>query len=405
MNFSGSISYFLRKYPVVRVFLSVFVIFLILFSVFLVNKKTKAVPQIISIVPPVGSPGDVVSIFGENFGTERDMNYVEIAGSKLTASSYVSWTNACIKVELPENVQNGLVVVGVKNMRSNPALFANEVDIPVPVPTVEQVTKPVITFLSEDKVNVGDVLVISGNNFGDSKNQSKVLFTVDYNKNISSAEFKTSKILSENMIGANEDDFDYLSWSNTEIKVVVPDGACTGAVVVDTGKEKSEPKELTVNSSTGYKIFDNKKIYLIEYSADIADVVTNDVSTITLRCPIPVTMVSQPNVEITEGSPQPIIQNYQNNIIHQISKNRNNTPKTVFTQTFVLPVYEVRTKINADKIGNYTNTNKNLLTKSTQPDELVPSDNESIISLSNQIVGKEKNVLRKAKLLYNYLCS
>ena len=404
MNSSGSISYFLRKYPAVRVFLSVIIIFLILFSVFLVNKKTKAVPQIISIVPSVGSPGDVVSIFGENFGTERDMNYVEIAGSKLTASSYVSWTNACIKVELPENVQNGLVVVGVKNMRSNPALFANEVDIPVPVPLVQQVTKPVISFLSEDKVNVGDVLVISGNNFGDSKNQSKVLFTVDYNKNISSAEFKTAKLYSENMIGANEDDFDYLSWSNTEIKVVVPDGACTGAVIVDTGKEKSEPKELTVNSGAGYKTFDNKKIYLIEYSADIADVVTNDVSTITLRCPIPVTMVSQPNVEITEGSPQPIIQNYQNNLIHQISKNRNNTPKTVFTQTFVLPVYEVRTKVNADKIGTYTDINKNMLSKSTRPDALVPSDNEAVVSLCNQIIKKEKNAWKKAKLLYNYLC-
>ena len=117
MNSSGSISYFLRKYPAVRVFLSVIIIFLILFSVFLVNKKTKAVPQIISIVPSVGSPGDIVSIFGENFGAERDMNYVEIAGSKLTANSYVSWTNACIKVELPANVQNGLVVVGIKGMR------------------------------------------------------------------------------------------------------------------------------------------------------------------------------------------------------------------------------------------------------------------------------------------------
>ena len=57
------------------------------------------------------------------------MNYVEIAGSKLTASSYVSWTNACIKVELPANVQNGLIVVGIKGMRSNPALFANEVEL------------------------------------------------------------------------------------------------------------------------------------------------------------------------------------------------------------------------------------------------------------------------------------
>lgn len=405
MNSSGSFSYFFRKYPFFRGILIILLIVIILLTFFFVNKKTKEIPQIFSIVPPVGSPGDVISIYGENFGDVRDMNYVEISGSKLTASSYISWENNLIKIELPANVQNGLVYVGVKNLRSNPSLFANEIDIPVPVPQVQQqVTKPVISYLSQDKVNIGDVLVISGNNFGDSKNQSKVYFTVDYNRKINSTEFKNNKLYSENMFAANEDEFDYLFWSNTEIKVVVPDGACSGIIIIDNGREKSEPKEITVNSDAGSKSFENKKIYLIEYSADIDDVVTNDVSTITLRCPIPVTMVSQPNVEITEGSPQPIIQNYQNNLIHQISKNRNNTPKNIFTQTFVLPVYEVRTKVNANKIGNYDNVNKNLLSKALRPDELVPSDNENIISLCKTIIGKEKNVWNQAKLIYDYLC-
>ena len=45
------------------------------------------------------------------------------------------------------------MVVGTKEMRSKPALFANEVDIPVPVPTVQQVTKPVITMLSSDNLS------------------------------------------------------------------------------------------------------------------------------------------------------------------------------------------------------------------------------------------------------------
>lgn len=404
MNSSGSFSYFFRKYPFLRGILFVVIIAVILFACIFVNKKTKAVPQIISIIPPVGSPGDIISIYGENFGDARDMNYVEISGSKLTASSYVFWTDKCIKVELPANVQNGLVYVGIKDLRSNPSLFANEADIPVPVPQVQQVTKPVITYLSQDKVNIGDVLVITGNNFGDSKNQSKVYFTVDYNNKINSAEFKNNKLYSESMFCANEDDFDYLLWSNTEIQVVVPDGVCTGVVIVDNGREKSEPKQITINNTAGYKTFDNKKIYLVEYSADIADVVTDDVSTITLRCPIPVTMVSQPNVEITEGNPQPIIHNYQNNLIHQISKNRNNTPKTVFTQTFVLPVYEVKTKVNADKIGSIENTNKNLLSKALRPDELVPSENENIVSLCKTIIGKEKNAWRQAKLIYNYMC-
>lgn len=403
MNSSGKFNYSFRRYPVLRFAIAVFVIAVILGSILIINKKTKPYPEIESITPPVGSPGDVVLIRGKNFGDVRDMSYVEIAGARLTASSYISWTDDCIKLVLPANVQDGLVFVGTKELRSKPALFANEVDIPVPVPTVHQVSKPLITYLSSEKVDVGQLLVIQGNNFGDTRNQSKVLFTVDYT-NLEEAEYKNINMLTENMISANEDDFDYVSWTNTEIKLYVPDGACTGVVIVDTGKEKSEPKNITISKDGGQKNFLNKKIYLIQYSADIADVVTSDVSTITLRCPIPFTLSSQPSVEITETTPNPILQNYQNDLIHQITKSRNNTPKTVFTQTFVLPVFEVNTSINPEKIGNYKDTNKSLLAKAVRPDTLIPSDNEQITELAKKIVGREKNVWRKASLIYNYMC-
>ena len=404
MDSSGKFSYSLRKYPIVRVLSVVFIISIILGVIYLVGFRTKQVPEITSVVPPVGSPGDLVVINGENFGSVRDMSYVEIAGSKLTASSYISWTNNCIKIVLPANVQDGLLVVGTKEMRSKPALFANEVEIPVPVPVVQQVTKPVITMLSSDKLSVGELLVISGNNFGDSKNQSKVLFTMDCNNKISEADFKNIAILTENMIPASEDDFDYVSWSNTEISVRVPDGASSGVVIVDTGREKSDPKEFAVNTEAGRKEYLNKKIYLVEYTADIADVMTNDISTITLRCPVPFSSPSQPQVEITDVVPEPILVNYQNNLIHQITKSRNNTPKSVFKQNFVLPVFEVRANINVTKIGSYKNTEKNLLSGALKADTLIPSDDKAIKELCNKIVGKEKNPWNKAKLIYEYMC-
>ena len=404
MDSSGKLSYSLRRYPLLRVLLGIFIILIVLASIFLISYRTKPVPVINSIVPAVGSPGDLVTINGENFGAVRDMSYVEIAGSKLTASSYISWTDSCIKLVLPANVQDGLVVVGTKEMRSKPALFANEVDIPVPVPTVQQVTKPVIAFLSSDKVSVGEILTITGNNFGDSKNQSKVLFTMDCNNKVSEAELKNLILLTENMIPANESDFDYVSWSNTEIQVRVPDGAYSGVVVVDTGHEKSDPKEITINTDAGRKEYLNKKIYLIQYSADIADVVTNDISTITLRCPVPFTTAAQPTVEITETVPEPILMNYQNNLIHQITKSRNNTPKSVFKQTFVLPVYEIHSTVVPAKIGNYKNTDKNLLAASLREDALVPKDDSDIIELCDKIVGKEKNPWNRAKLIYDYMC-
>lgn len=404
MDSSGKFSYSLRKYPIVRVLSVVFIISLILGVIYLIGFRTKLVPEIASVVPPVGSPGDLVVINGENFGSVRDMSYVEIAGSKLTASSYISWSNNCIKIVLPANVQDGLLVVGTKEMRSKPALFANEVEIPVPVPAVQQVTKPVITMLSSDKLSVGELLVISGNNFGDSKNQSKVLFTMDCNNKISEADYKNVALLTENMIPASEDDFDYVSWSNTEISVRVPDGASSGLVIVDTGREKSDPKEFVVNTEAGRKEYLNKKIYLVEYTADIADVVTNDISTITLRCPVPFSSPAQPQVEITDVVPEPILVNYQNNLIHQITRSRNNTPKSVFKQNFVLPVFEVRTNVNVTKIGNYKNTEKNLLSGALKADTLIPCDDKSVKELCEKIIGKEKNPWSKAKFIYDYMC-
>ena len=404
MDSSGKFSYSFRRYPLLRWFIGLFVILVVLASVFIFNYRTKPVPVIHSIVPPVGSPGDLVVINGENFGDVRDMSYVEIAGAKLTATSYISWTDNCIKIVLPANVQDGLVVVGTKEMRSKPALFANEVDIPVPVPAVQQVTKPVITMLSSEKLNIGELLVITGNNFGESKNQSKVYFTMDCNNKISEADYKNMVMLTENLLPASEDDFDYVAWSNTEISVRVPDGASSGVVIVDTGREKSDPKEITINTDAGRKEFINKKIYLIQYTADIADVVTDDISTITLRCPIPFTCPAQPDVQVTDVLPEPILMNYQNNLIHQITKNRNNTPKSVFRQNFVLPVYEVRTKINPVKIGTYKHTEKNLLGSALRADVLVPSNRSEVTELCVKIIGKEKNAFNKAKLIYNYMC-
>ncbi|MCR4735501.1 MAG: IPT/TIG domain-containing protein [Treponema sp.] len=371
--------------------------------IFLVSYRTKPTPEIESIDPPVGSPGDILVINGKNFGNSRDMSYVEFSGSKLTASAYLSWSDTCIRLVLPANIQDGLVVVGTKDMRSKPALFANEIDIPVPVTIVQQSSNPVITALSSNRVSVGEVITITGNNFGDTRNQSKVLFSIDYNNTIRKAELKTKSLLTQNMIPVSEYENGYIYWSNTEIKVRVPDGSCSGMVLVDTGKEKSEPMDISIIETIGSKSFSSKKIYVIQYTADVSDVAATDDSTITLRCPAPYTISYQPNVEITDVTPAPSLQNYQHCLIHQITKKRNNLPKSVFSQTFVMPVYEVKTSINVNKVQNYKSMDSDLYNRYTQADKFIPAENEEIVKLAGEIVGKEKNAYRKANLIYSYL--
>ena len=399
MESSGKLSYTFRKYPLLRWILSFLIVAAVIFAIIFYNVKSKPVPVIDSINPPVGSPGDVVVLKGSNFGEVRDMNYVEIAGSKLTNSAYISWTDEEIKIVLPANVQDGLVYVGTKDRKSEPVLFANEVDIPVPVPAIKQVTRPIITSLSSNKIRIGEVLTIEGDNFGDSKNQSKVYFSADYGEK----QTRSSNYLN-NMISCNENDFDYVSWTNNEIKVHVPDGAVTGHIIVDTGKEHSEGAKITIDKSAGDKTYKNKKIYLLQYSADIADVVSSSTdTTITLRCPVPETTVYQPNVQINEVTPQPILLNYQKDLIHQITKVKDSKEKIVFNQSFVLPVYEVNTNVNPDKIGLYKDTEKNLLTNTVRADDLVPSNAEEVKKLLPEIIGRQKNPYRQAKLIYDYM--
>ena len=125
MNKISSFSYFLRKSPVVRTggWICAALLFIIVSVIFGMRIQQK--PEIESVVPPVGSPGDLIIITGRDFGAVRDTSYVEFGGSRLTSSSYISWTDTEIKVILPPNIQDGLVFVGVKNVRSKPAFFAN----------------------------------------------------------------------------------------------------------------------------------------------------------------------------------------------------------------------------------------------------------------------------------------
>lgn len=403
MNTTKKISYYFRRYPAVRVLIVLAIIGLIVGSSVLISYRTKNIPEITSINPPVGVPGDVIVITGKNFGATRDMSYVEFSGSKLTASAYISWSDTKIKLVLPANIQDGLVVVGTKDSRSKPSLFANEIDIPVPVPEVKLSSKPVITSLNNQNYVAGDLLVIQGNNFGDSRNTSKVLFTVDYDDKLAQAEFTNINMYTENMIEASDFENAYEYWSNSEIRVRIPDGVCSGMVVVDAGNEKSEPYKINITGPVR-KHYKARKIYLMNYTADIADIYTNDVSTITLRCPIPATTAYQPDIQITETNPSPILMNYQNDLIHQLTKTKNYVPKTVFSQTFVLPVYEVTTVLPADRLTSYRQGTLPFVDNALKADTLIPSDDENVVKLAASIIGKEKSSYNKAKLIYNYMC-
>lgn len=412
MNLKNFFSVLFRKYSSVRLGILIFLVAAAFLIISLATVKSKKSPSIQTIVPSVGSPGDTMIIKGSNFGENRGNSFVEIGGSRVTASGYLSWSDDTIRIVLPANVQDGLVFVQTKSGKSKPEFFANETGIPVEVRGSENTFQPVITSVQPSECSYGSLVTISGTNFGSSKGKNNVLFSAnrdDAKLKQQNAGDKTGE-LELQYIAADSDDFDYESWSDSEIKVRVPDGAISGPVVVRTEKGDSNSYELKIDLTSEIKSFTSRKTYLIEVYADIENLDSKNSTNITLRMPKPVTSANQPLAEMTECSPNPVLEDFKNTVVYRFELAKSskisskNPQKQRFKQDYIISSYDVNTNINPKNVRDFSAAEKERALYKTYvaSDELVKLD-ENVKNLAAQITGKEKNPYQKAKMIYDYL--
>ncbi len=393
MTFAGFYKELLRRYPLARGGIWVFFVLIAFFCFFLWDKNVKRLPVIESVNPPVGLPGDVIVIKGKDFGETRDSSYVEIAGSRITSSGYISWSDTKISIVLPSNVQDGLVIVGTSHGQSNPSFFANSLGIPQKVRNNPETTLPTISSISPTNARVGQTISIFGSNFGNARGTSAVYFTM--NKKNADGNFEQEP--------AHEADFDYEVWSDTEIQVRVPDGAKDGDIFVFTSKGKSKPVHLQMTFPAGKKTFGQTKTYIVELAADIQSRTLQDDSEVSLYVPRPALSASQSKVELQSVFPEPVIADDARFILHRASLENSVDSKSRFSQKYLIQVNSILSEIQGKNVRAYSDKTRLLYSVYTSPDSIVLSDNEIVTSLAGQIVGKEKNPYNQAKLLYNYI--
>ncbi|MBQ0161557.1 MAG: IPT/TIG domain-containing protein [Treponema sp.] len=404
--------YFIRKYAIVRVICLVAVCAALIGFSTLIGYTVKEKPVILSVSQQVGSPGDTISIRGKFFNDKKDTSYVEIAGNRLTESSYVSWNDDEIVITIPANTQDGLVYVVSTAGRSNPDFFANRSAIPISVPQNAVFTKPVITSLSAEKLYVGQVLTISGKNFGTKKATSQVFFsTKKTQQQITENSLNAGNPLDEGTeyIHASDIDFDYEYWSETEIRVFVPDGAFPGYVYVETENGQSVKHPFTVLQRAGVKNYGTKNSYLVQVSADVKEIKGTKDSVLSFRLPLPQTTGDQPSVTLTESEPKPLLENYDNTSVFQIvmDKTGKNSyaqlEKIRLSQNHVITVRSVETWIDIDNVTIPKNRSRMLYKTYTKADRLVPADTPELVKLLPTIIYQSINPYRQAKLIYEYM--
>ncbi len=390
---SGNISLLFRKSAIFRVVSYLFFIGIAVFAISFISIKTKKIPIIESINPPVGSAGDMLVIKGINFGSTRGLGYVEIGGSRITASGYTSWTDSQIKLVLPSNVQDGLVFVTTQSGKSEPGFFVNAPSLPVPAQTDKKILLPVISS-TKDKAVFGETITIAGNNFGSVRGKNQVLFTA--NRDDANEEKKFIAVKNEG----------YAYWSENEIHVIVPDGAKSGVVCVKTDEGTSNGYSIEISSPVGTKSFTARKKYVVQLIEDVECNEPKNLTTVTMRVPRPQTSAQQPFVELADYMPDPVIFNYKNTIVNQVDLTKiNQGKKILLNQIYRVGTYKVSTQIAPKNVQPYSEETKKFYSTALQADKIIKSDSEQIIDFAKKIVQNETNIYNQARKLYDYIVS
>jgi len=371
---------------------------LVLF-VLLSSRLVGRPPQIDSITPASGKPGDVMIITGRYFGSSRTTSEVRISGASPTSSDYVEWTDSRISVTIPDEATSGIVYVITRNGRSGGLLFINHDQIPVLASGPAKPGEPYVSSIQPMAAEVGDAITISGMNFGLEKGQSEVYFTWG----AGSAASTSAGIGLVDMLPARDYNMDYISWSDREIVLRVPDGAASGNVLVTSDKGQSNSVYFEVLTGAGTKLFGSDRKYSVQYGLNLAVGAASGDNTLYLWMPQVIATPEQRRVQLVAQDPEPMIEN-SGPALYAFA-NLQKGGRHHIGLSWMFDRYTVETQVNPSKVPFSYDTTSDMYRHFTSADVLAPSTNPDIVKTAAGLVGSEKNPWFKARRLYDWMVS
>jgi hypothetical protein len=365
-----------------------FVLLILLFSACVVK-----LPVIESIDPKIGRLGDVITLSGSNFGDEREESYVTIAGTSPTSSSYYAWQDDTIMVKVPESGESGLVYVYVNGRRSNGVLFSNSASVPLPVEGEEPGFDPVITSFNPRIGQPGTVIVITGRNFGNSRENGGVFFPRSFEPQAYNPYAKV-----QGFIEAAGLESGYEFWSDREIRIRVPDGAVSGGIEVRTVRGNSRPVTFDVSGMPGTKTFSDKRSYTISYAMDVKVLEATRPNSLYLWMPQPVNSPSQQTISMLSRSMDPFMDNYRGTSLFKLDNLASGATAHIVL-SYQVDVYAQETSVRPQSIRQ---DEKSPLAVYTQSGNFILPNEAVIKNHANAIIGRERNPYTRARMIYEW---
>ncbi len=189
-------------------------------QLFIGESPPTGTPLIVHLSDDTASVGSRITVYGFNFGASRGDSVVTFAGKDgaripatvvtetVNGESREQWSNTSIQVIVPAGepgtpTVTGPVIVTVNGVDSNSNFYFN------PLPAMPGTNAPIVTGISPENGPSGTTVTITGINFGYSRGVSIVT------------------------IGGLR--LQVVSWSDTEIVAIIPQGATTNLIRVLIG--------------------------------------------------------------------------------------------------------------------------------------------------------------------------
>ena len=371
---------------------------LFLCFLFLSGCRREEAPRIVSISPRIGVMGDVLTIQGYGFGSERNQSFITIAGTPPTSAAYISWSDEEILVRTPEFGNAGLVYVHRGRLRSNPALFANMTTMPTLAHTHID-NGPRITSIEPASGPIGSLITIHGANFGSSRNNSGVFFPWIYEQ-APAAEAENREM---RFIEISEMEFGYDLWSDREIRVRVPSGAVSGNLEIRTERGNSQPVFFNITGSIGTKVYRDRRTFLLSNMLDIQVDRATSPNALFIWMPQPIVSSSQRNVRVISRNRDPFIENFQGAALYHFIDAAPGSNWQIGINHAV-DVYAVETNIRNVALPRL-NSPSPVNAAFVLPSPLIPSNNPDIRTQATALIANAPLPFVRAQRIYQWIIS
>ena len=379
--------------------------FIILFFLLIINTSISGYPPSIEkIVRENNIHSFMLKIDGKNFGDTKAGSEVYIENLALTDSAFRKWTDNQIIVVLPKEIKSGLLYVVTKNGKTNPVIYTNPNETPELFSAMYrgermvQQSGPNILSVIPLVSKIGEIITIKGSGFGREQGKSLVYFTWKTQTKNPDVDEEEQPVVS-----AKTNDFDYISWTDKEIKVRIPDGAASGNIYIHSEIGSSNQKYLEIQHPSGTKHYQNRNKYSVKYSILVKTLKSEPQNGLYLWIPKIIKEAEQREISFIQNRSRfgPLF-DYQRVMLFYLDELKNGDQHEI-TVEYIFDRYAVTTEIDPESIADTYDKESELYLHYTGEDEYLHPELAGMKELSTKIKGTQENPYLIAKNIYEYV--